>query len=168
MSKDITTFKGLFARIEKEIPSILQRIGKDVAGVLRFYVQQNWYNYMDSKKSIGGYERTMQVLESITCSKVEKIKNGYKVNIFFDIDKIIPQKQSGLFNAHMSVDGSDMWRGHSVPELLIYWLNHGQNSPIYSFPGVGFWEDTIEFMEDDKYHINMMKEELKSKGFVIE
>lgn len=166
------TFKSIseaLAYIETNMVINLEKIGEEIAGVLKHYVKMNWYDYMDNKKdAINGYQRTMDILNSISVTKAKPIGKGmYEVRIFFDETKINQINYPGrLFNAHMSVDGSTSYGGMSIAQWVVWWMNYGQNSPLYSYPGVGFLEETIEWTEDDQYHINRMRELLEDKGFI--
>lgn len=159
--KTFSNWKDLMKYLDKQVEINLEKIGQEIAGVLKRYVQTNWYDARDE----GYYQRTMDVLNSITVEKAKPIKNGYEVRIFFDESKIRMIEYDEFFNAHMSVDGSGMYGGWSIPKWVVYWMNYGQNSPLYSYEGVHFLEDTIEWTKDDNYHINRMKELLEAKGF---
>ena len=165
--KTFTSISAVLKYLEQNMVINLEKIGEEIAGVLKNYVNLNWYQYMDNKKdATGGYERTMDILNSISVTKARPLGNGaYEVKIFFDETKIRMIEYDGLFNAHLSVDGTGMYQGMSIPQWVVYWMNYGQNSPLYSYPGVGFLEETIEWTENDRYHINRMIELLEMKGF---
>lgn len=166
--KQFTNLNDLYKYLESQIEVNLDKIAKEIASVLKHYVQENWYNRMDSVKlGFDQYQRTFEVLNSISCEKVKKVGNSFEVKIFFDENKIHSIHRDGTWNAHMSLDGSTEYGGMSIPEWVVYWLNYGQNSPVYSYPGGGFLEETIRWTEDDKYHINRMKELLEAKGFIV-
>lgn len=155
-------FKDLIKYINKCVEINTEKIAKEISGVLRKYVQDNWYN----DYTPAHYERTMDILNSITVSKAKKTMLGYDVEIYFDESKIRMIEYSG-FNAHMSVDGEGIYQGMSIPEWVVYWMNYGQNSPLWSYQGAFFLEDTIQWTQDDNYHINRMAELLEGQGFNV-
>jgi hypothetical protein len=159
--RQVRTWEQFEKILKKEIQVNLEQIGKEIAGVLKKYVNDNWYKNSNPES----YQRTYDILNSITVSKVKHMSDGYEVSIYFDETKIRMIEYEGLFNAHLSIDGSGMYQGMSIPQWVVYWMNYGQNSPKYSYEGAGFLEDTIKWTEDDKYHINRMCELLEGKGF---
>jgi hypothetical protein len=167
-NKTFTNLNDLYKYLESQVEVNLQKIGIEIAGILKHYVQENWYNRMDSVKlGFDQYERTMEVLNSISVEKVKKVGNTFEVKIFFDETKIHSIHRDGTWNAHMSLDGSTEYGGMSIPEWVVWWMNYGQNSSVYPYPGGGFLEATIEWNESDKYHINRMRELLQDKGFIV-
>lgn len=161
MGKEFSNWNDLLKYLDKQVEINLEKIGKEIADVLKHYVNENWYK--DHQPEY--YDRTMDILNSISVTKAKPIKNGYEVKIYFDESKIRMIEYDGLFNAHMSINGDASYSSWSIPQWVVYWMNYGQNSPIYSYDGVNFLEDTIEWTQDDNYHINRMKELLEVKGF---
>jgi hypothetical protein len=162
-NKNFDTLSSIYKYLESEVIINTSKIAKEIADVLKNYVRLNWYN----DHSPSQYQRTMDILNSISITDVKKNRNGYSVKIFFDDSKINMIEYDGLFNAHMGIYGETSYQGMSLPQWVVYWMNYGQNSPIYSYEGVGFLEDVIEWNKDDKYHINRMQELLENKGFDI-
>ena len=152
--------------LEREIEINLQKIGTEIASVLRNYVYLNWYADHTPKY----YERTMEVLNSISVKPVKKNGNKYEVEIFFDKNKISMVESNYYvpshlkrFHHHMSVDYSKSYNGQTIAEWVVYWMNYGQNSSLHSYSGVGFLEETIEWTKEDRYHINRMRELIEDK-----
>lgn len=173
MSKDIKTYEELNKIILDAIRKSLPKIGKEIGSVLRFYVQQNWYNSVTPEF----YERTMDVLNSITVGDLKETSDGFSIEIYFDNDKIRQSSSSfeipsylPRFHHHMSVNGDMKFNGISIAEWVVWWMNYGQDSPLHSYEGVHFWEDTLKMLngEQEKYHVERLCDLLEQIGFEIE
>jgi len=158
-------FDKLYNQImEKAMPTIAQKISE----TLKNYVKTNWY--MSHTPQF--YERTYDVLNSITVGKLtKKGKNQWDILIYFDKDKItsdfsnfeIPDGFIRL-NHHMSIDDQTTYDGSTIGEWVVYWMNYGQNSSIHGYVGTHFLEDTTKFTRTDKTHIKAMNNLFESMG----
>jgi len=168
MVKKFDNWNDLFKHLEQTVELNLPTVAQKIANILKMYVRENWYDKYEPLY----YERTMDVLNSITVDKIKKNGNILEVEIYFDKNKI-EQKESTFplpegyirFHHHMSIDGSTTYGNMSIAEWVVYWMNYGQHSPLYSYDGVHFIEKTIEWTERDKYHIKKLKELLEQNGF---
>lgn len=158
---DFNTWSGLLKHLDKTVEKSMWKIGEEIKEVLKFNVQQHWYNnYTPS-----AYDRTFQVLDSIKVKNVNKILNGYQVEIGFDYDMIAPASSiNGNWDNHMSLDGSTSYEGKSIGELLVGWMDKGQHSSVFSYTGVNFIEDTREWSKEEVVHL--LKEQLEKAGFM--
>lgn len=158
-------FNQVYNKImENSLPMIANKISE----TLKYYLKTNWY--MGHQPQY--YQRTYEVLNSITIGKVNKKgKNQWDILIYFDSNKInselsdfaIPDGFIRL-NHHMSVNGETMYGGASIGSWVVYWMNYGQNSKIYGYVGTHFLEDTVKFTRRDKTHIKAMDNLLRSMG----
>jgi hypothetical protein len=152
--------------LEKSIEVDLTKVGTEIAGVLKNYVRLNWY----ADHTPEFYKRTEEILNSITVSKSTRVGNKFEVKIFFDEEKIKMQSSTygkGLFGHHMSLDGSTSWDGMSIAQWVVWWMNYGQNSPLHSYEGAGFMEETMKFTEEDNYAVERLADLLRQKGFDV-
>jgi hypothetical protein len=164
--KKFTSIKTLFKYIEPIIQYNLEKIAGEIKDVLKNTVQIDWYNSHTPKN----YERTNQLIDSISVTKAEKINGGYRVEIYFDESKILPQPSTkeGYFPAHMNItDGENYFDGKSYGELLPQWIEYGQNSSIHSYEGVRPVGQTRDWVEEDKYIKNRLAELLENKGYSV-
>jgi hypothetical protein len=155
----VSSLSELNKIIELAIIQNIQKIGEEIKGVLRHFVQENWYNRSYEPQQ---YERTFQLIDSLTVSPVKINGNEYSVQIYYDTDKILP----------MDGTSDKPWTRHKsivtqTPSgvYLPLWIEEGQDSSIFSFEGVHPVQDTIDWVEEDKYLLNRMKELLEKKGF---
>ena len=157
---EITTWSGLLKYLDKSVEKSMWKIGEEIRKVLKFNVQQHWYNNYTPT----AYDRTMQVLDSIKVKGVNKLTSGYSVEIGFDYDMIAPASSiTGNWNNHMSLDGSTSYQGKSIGELLVGWMDKGQHSAAHSYLGVNFVGDTREWTKEEAVHL--LKEQLEKAGF---
>jgi hypothetical protein len=49
--------------------------------------------------------------------------------------------------------------------MIPYWTYYGQDSPLFSYEGVGFLEETIDWVKEENYLKMRMIELLGKKGF---
>jgi hypothetical protein len=159
VAKSFTNMDDLLKYLESNIPIDLEKIGEEIKGVLRFNVQQLWYNRPFTPTH---YTRTFELIDSITCSKAKKVGNGeYQVQIYFDTDKINPYpSENGEWSKHESIT-----TGTNIAPYLPLWIEEGQNSPLFSYDGVHPVETTIDWVIEDQYLKNRMIELLEKRGF---
>ncbi|MDD4779013.1 MAG: hypothetical protein PHT02_00220 [Tissierellia bacterium] len=152
-------------QIEESVIVDLNKIGEEVKGVLRNNVRVLWYERNGMNWEPQDYERTYQLIDSITCKKVIKIGNKYQVEIFFDTDKIQPMygTDDKHWTRHMSVvNYSD------VSEAIPLWIEEGNNnSRIYSYEGVHPVQETKEWIKNDNYIKERLKELLEMQGYKV-
>lgn len=158
-------FESLIRHVNASLESILPQVATHISKTLKDYVLKNWYR--SSKPAL--YKRTMDILNSIDVSEVRKTTNGHEIVVFFNQEKIgmatsdfdLPSNLP-RFNHHVSVNGDMTYDGVSIAEWTVWFMNYGQNSPLHSFSGANFLEDTIKFTETDQKHVNNIKRLLKN------
>jgi hypothetical protein len=83
--------------------------------------------------------------------------------------------RDGLFNPHMSVDGSSNWGSNSVAEGLLSWWDAGtHNDVLPSVPATNYWYDVFgaragqnpNYVKLEKLIDDKMKKHLKKFGIV--
>ncbi len=158
--KQISTWSGLEKALQKAAEDATKYAGEQIKRILHDNVQNLWYR---ARSGPYEYSRTYQVLESITLESLKNSKNGYTARVYFDDTKILPEEREGFFNAHMSLDGSTSYGGRSIGALVVEFMNWGQNSKVYSYDGVGFFEETYGIAKDDA--VFLIEEALQRAGF---
>jgi len=158
MAKTFNTIEELMIYLQKQIPVSLEAIGEEVKKILRDNVQQLWY---DRPFTPTHYTRSMEYINSIVCSKATKISNGqYRVEIYFATDLIQPyMSPNGEWNQHASIYGED------VSAQIPYYIEEGNNSPLFEYQGVHPVKITKEWIEDNDYLRKRMIKFLGKYGF---
>lgn len=77
------------------------------------------------------YERTWQTVEAFRNPKKVTIGSSGKVNfdVFNSLYSHSFRGSQGMFNHHMSLDGSSKWKGSPIVELVPVWLDEGFKLP---------------------------------------
>jgi hypothetical protein len=152
--------KSLNDFLEKQyMIDFMTRIGKEVFDILYAEVNVGWYQRAYTPQQ---YERTMQLLHSITVSPVKKINGEYQVEIYYDTDKIIPLDGTAdkPWSRHMSIiDGSD-WS-----DAIPYFVEYGNgDSLVYQFEGTHPVENTYKQLLSDNHLLTRFRELFAIKG----
>jgi hypothetical protein len=155
--------KSLNAYIERQyIENFLATVGKEAFEILYHEVEVNWYGRMTPTD----YDRTMQLLHSITCSPVKKINGEYQVRIYYDTDKIIPMDGTDGYpwTRHKSIID-----GESSAEALPYYIEFGNgDSPIYQYEGTHPVQTTYDQLVQDSHLLVRFKELFEKRGIRCE
>jgi hypothetical protein len=163
--KSFDSISELMKHLETCVLLDTQKIGNEIKNVLRNNVRVLWYERNGMNWTPQDYERSWQLIDSITCTQVVKKGNTYNVTIFFDTDKIIPMygTDDNPWTRHMSiVDYSD------VSEAIPLWMEEGNNnSSIYSYEGTYPVRETKEWIKDDDYIRERLKELLEKQGYEV-
>lgn len=146
--------------LHKQIIEILNKVGNEVKGVLKNELKKRWYNNFEPQQ----YERTFQLLNSISLSPLKVTSNIYEVKVYYDTSKIVPMDGTAEnpWSRHQSIV-----TGAPSNEMLPEWIENGQHSSIFSFIGVHPVEGTYEWLKDDNYILNRFKELLRDRGFKV-
>lgn len=113
--------------------------------MLKKLLQERLYDAYDPKM----YDRTFELIDSISHSEVIKVNNTYYVEIFYDDDMIrsYPRKENGLYTykwgQHTSFDNEDV--SHWIP----LWIEEGTDNKYYSHKGTHSIEDTREWLSKE-------------------
>ena len=83
----------LYAKIEKTVMSSLQKeVGLALKQTINDYFHEKFYDYEPRR-----YERSGQLIKSLTLTKVEKTPTGYSITVFFDTSKIQHNREKGQY-----------------------------------------------------------------------
>lgn len=155
-----SNLKDLMSYIEKNIPISLEIIGEEIKKILRDNVQQLWY---DRPFTPTYYTRTMQYIDSISVDKAVKIGDMYQVSIYFATDLILPYpSENGEWPKHESIYGED------VSAAIPYYIENGNNSPIFNYEGVHPMETTKDWLIETDYVKKRMIQILGSYGYSVQ
>jgi hypothetical protein len=169
MAKIVSGFMSaewLVKQIHKQMQPALAKMATELGGSIKMllhkYVAKNWYSAMKPTS----YERTFQFIDSLSVDIKPNERQGYDILVFFDSDKIDSiERDSGQWNAHMSVDGSTSYGGKSIGDLLVEFIEFGQYSPLYSYDGIHMIENTKKRLKTKKDHIKIINRVLRRYGF---
>ena len=159
---DITDLDQLDSALAPYIVDAISILGEDTKETLIQLVREKWYGRIPSE----WYQRSMDVLSSISCSTVNRLGNEYIVEVYFDPDKIQPHEaaSSNMFPSHSNItDGSSSFGGDSYGDLVPYWLNNGENSSIHSYDGEDVIEDTRQWLIEANNYLNEFASILREK-----
>lgn len=147
----VKTWSGLEQALRQSTKYSMLYVGDTVKRVLIDSVKRMWYSRPFTPMF---YERTMDVLNSITVENVSVNKNQFNARIYFDTD-LIRQNPTppGQWNQHMSVDGDTEYEGRRISSWLISWMEEGQNSPLYSYEGTGHIAATQDYAEAESVYL---------------
>lgn len=114
------------------------------------------------------YDRTFDLINSITIGDVKEEDGGISCSVYFDSDKIIPTQSDNKWQQHRSVFNydEDIKYSESISDMIPYYLEYGTQSPIYSHPAHGFMEATIRSLNKGLFK-REIKKILKSRGYEV-
>lgn len=114
-------FKYLNSTIKPRIKYSLQQSAEDVEQMVRDYLMETLYSTSPSE-----YERTYELVNSVTHTNVEQVGDVFYVKIYYDTDKIKPHILEHKWNQHATFWGVDM------SEYLPLWIEKGtEGNPYY-------------------------------------
>lgn len=153
------SIESLLNQIKKDMRPSLRQVGERIRTELRQYVLENWYN---SRPTTEFYDRTMQLINSITVSQIIETGNTMNIQVYFDSSKIIATvTEDGKWNQHASIHGED------VSESIPYYIEEGNKSPLYSYDGIHSVENIIELCRQSNIPLQEMITYLSSKGYSV-
>jgi hypothetical protein len=152
----ITNWGQLKSYIENILKQCLEKIALETAKELQKHVQTDWYE----AHSPQFYDRTYQLLNSITNSNIEQKGNKFIVSVYFDHTMITPNfLDNDGFNEHMGFDGEPFVEG------LIETIEEGNlshYSPSYARNGIDMVEKTAYWLTTNLLKIS--KEVFRKNG----
>lgn len=137
----------------------LEQVAHKVEDILKQYILDNWYGRMTPSD----YSRSYQFINSLTIKPTQEINDGWQIEIYFDNEKIMPMyaDDDRYWNKHMSVYGED------VSDDIPFFIEYGNNSPIYEYQGIHMVKNTADYCRDNNIPIKEMIRELKKYGFKV-
>lgn len=156
---NFTSIEALNAYLEnKVLPEVLKSLAKEIRQMVQDYIYENLYQSYYPKE----YQRTGDFLDSLDVRVLDK----HTVEIFFNTDRIRSEYVEDSWNQHMSIDGSEVWNGASVPEWLPYFIEWGTHNSLWDRDGLHSMEKIKEQVEQTKFHLTRIVEMLRAKGII--
>lgn len=146
--KSIKNSKELKHYMEQLMIKALEETSVKIKGIIDEFIQ-DWYDDYTPKI----YQRTNQFLNSCTTSQVVQSGNSFKVIIFIDYNSM---------NHNLS-DGITEFNIIENAEKGIHGVKYGRSGDT----GIGFWEDSIDTIENEHTIIKAFADFLISKGFTV-
>ncbi len=159
--QQINNWSQLQKALMQYIPETLEIVAEDVRTTLLQYAKDYWYG-----REHPAYDRTNELINSITVSPVTHNGNTWTVKIYFDENKIQPSPSSDpdKFPSHMNVtDGVNIYGGASYGYWVPFWENYGESSSIHSYEGINIIEMTENWMQDGRNMLNEFASILSEK-----
>lgn len=131
--------------MDKMIREGLEYCAWRAENMLRKLLEERLYDFYDPKM----YERTYELLNSISHSNIIKLNNGtYYVEIYYDTDKIrsYPRTSDGWtykWGQHTSFNNED------VSSWIPTWIELGTNNGHYPHNGTHSMEDTKKWISKE-------------------
>jgi len=133
----------------------LNEAGEIIKKELHTRVMTDWYMRNDSppKKNSEDeyyYERTYELINSLTLTTKKDKKNQIVTHVYFDTNKIRPSAQVNNFSgfyAHASFGGIMSYDGTPISHHLISWIEEGNNSPVAPIKGIHMLQLVNDYME---------------------
>lgn len=146
--------------IMKQLEESMRLLANDVKSMVKDYIYKNLYQAYSPTE----YQRTGQFLECLDV-KVTRKGNLVEAEIFFNTDFIyMNEVEDSLWNQHLSVDGSDTWKGESVASWMPYFIEFGTRNSLWDREGIHSMTTIQDDLERTKYHLKQIMALLKSKG----
>lgn len=146
--------------IMKQLEESMRLLANDVKKIIKDYIYKNLYQAYSPFE----YQRTGQFLECLDV-KVNRKGNLVEAEIFFNTDFIeMNEIEESMWNQHMSVDGSETWKGESVASWIPTFLEYGVQNSLWDRDGIRSMEHIQEYLESTKYHLKEIMALLKSRG----
>jgi hypothetical protein len=154
----INSLDELNEALSAVVPNVLLDLAEQIKDSLKQNLKQNWYD----KSTPQNYQRSFDLLNSITCSSVyEDGSNGYKVEVYYDISKIKPTGMPvGLFPRHMNITDNE-----PSNQYLPLWIEEGETSSIHAYEGIEVVEQTTQEWMSANQYLNIFANELRAYGF---
>lgn len=137
--------------IEKQVKNFLLEAGVEVGKVIKEYIQERFYDAYDPLK----YDRTYQLLNSVTCTEVKQIGNTYQIEVYLNTDGV---------NYYSWEDGQ---RIKINPQLIFDVSSEGWHGAVQT-EGKFMEEAKADLQKGTSYNIfDDFKKYLASKGIKV-
>ena len=119
--------------IENEVKSIAMR-------TIRRYIHQNVYQRYSPAE--GGYERTYELVDSITLGNINVGTKYITFDVFMDTSKINPYEQKS-WNAHANADYTQ-----DTSDYIPLWIEEGTDGSLWDRDGAYYMQDSVRELDD--------------------
>lgn len=159
--KNLTEVNNYLGKIvEQEIMKFAEEIKKALRSELKakFYGREG---YSQNDAGTQWYTRTWELIECISVRPLKKDGNVYSTEIFYDTDKMNTyDAANGEWSKHQSIT-----TGTDVRLMLPFWVEFGQDSPLYSWEGFNIVGDLTDRLIDDRALLLHFAHKFEQKGF---
>lgn len=133
--------------LEKMVKDGLEYCAWRAESMLIKLLEERQYDAYDPKM----YDRTFELLNSISHSEVIKVNNLYYVEIYYDTDKIRSYpRQEGAFGQYVKWGQHTDFGNEDVSEFIPKWIEKGTpNNPYYKHKGTHSMEDTRDWLKHE-------------------
>jgi hypothetical protein len=155
---ELNTYLGKI--VEQEIVKFAEEVKKALQQELKakFYGRAG---YHQNSSGTDWYTRTWELVDCITCSLVKKNGNEYSIRVYYDTDRMNTYNaQDGEWSKHQSITDSQ-----DVRYMLPFWIEEGQDSPLYSWGGFHIVKDLTDRLIDDRALLLHFAHKFEQKGF---
>lgn len=140
--------------LENKVKFVLE----EVADIVKQDLINNVENRLYDAWTPSTYDRTGELLKSITRTEVKKVFGKYTTTIYFDSKVMQPYYREGEWYAHASIV-----TGEWISENLAYWIEEGtEGSPYYNHDGIYAVRDTVKWITEE--FDRLFREHLKIRG----
>ena len=150
------TYELLFAKINKDLAKSLQRVSIFAQNKWKSLIYEKFYEAYPNPKM---YERTFEVLNSISVFNVVKVGDTYEVIVKYDEDKI---------NYYPETD--TLWQKHGTPsimgELIEDGWNHVYKGVTTKHEGTHALQDMLSYVSSNEFK-EKFKDEMRKYGYVV-
>ena len=152
MAKTFKSVSEVKKYMNNKIIKILNEIAQGVKEELYDKVKERLYDAWTPKQ----YERTEELLDSISKTEVYQEKGFYCVKIFYDTDKIFPHTVEGKWGQHESFYKED------ISEHLPLWIEEGTKDNPFPRKGINAMSDEKKWIEEN--YNKIFRNKLKQYG----
>lgn len=143
MAKTFRSTQELVNHLKQStLKQMVEKIGDDVKYLIKAYMEECFYG----RYTPLFYQRTFQMLNSVTTSEVRETANGYEIMVYLDIDSI-----------HYK-DGHE--------EELVWLASQGFHGSGSIYEQGEFWNEAMDELNSG-YIVKKFGEYLKDKGWNI-
>ncbi len=152
MAKTFKNTSELKKYMNEKIVKILNEIAQGVKEELYDKVKERLYDAWTPSQ----YERTEELLNSISKTEVYQENGFYCVKIFYDTDKIFPHTVEGKWGQHVDFSGND------TSEYVVLWIEEGTTDNPFPRKGINAMSDEKKWIEEN--YNKIFRNKLKQYG----
>lgn len=143
--------KRLKRALDGILKKALEEISTQVRDEIHEYLLVDFYMRLEYTPTKESYERTYELLQSITASIVENKKGVLNVDVYFDISKINAYENVNGWNSHMSLNGDDFYEDRPISSWLIEWIEEGNSGTMGNNPikGIHMLKETSQWTNEN-------------------
>ncbi len=154
------TIEELNAEINMMLPDVVAELITEIRESWKSYIQQLWYNGRIPSEY---YDRTSEVLNSLTASMVRLEDGAYTCEVYYDTDKIhVGAQAPHKFPAHSSVLPDHQSFVDEIANVIEYGNLHGGH-PIIAMEGIDAIDRTYSDYKDGDAYLHIAASILQEK-----